>query len=282
MRNALISKDEIKTQIREFQDICASLHFRLGIENVLDERLSAADAFVNASPKSNLANPSIIFKTGEFLLLFDCLKAFKDVVAKSVYHSKIIKKDYYDSVMAEFVAAQLCQEARVEFSFAEPDITLKIDGENLSIACKRIRSTRKLDERIHEGREQIRRAGHPGIIFLDVSELMFQSSPLIVGNEALIRETLESRINEFMTKHERRIARILWRSSEQMHSAAGSVIFFNAQMCGTELSIDHDRGVREYQPFFITQLFCLSNPSRHQAVQAFERRILPLDTGRQA
>jgi hypothetical protein len=70
--------------------------------------------------------------------LYECLNAFKDNVVTSQYHLKIHKKEYFDSVFAELIAAKVCLDSGFLISFREPDVIVQIDAQNqLSIACKK-------------------------------------------------------------------------------------------------------------------------------------------------
>lgn len=65
--------------------------------------------------------------------------------------------------------AATCQNAGLQPQLAEPDIVCKIDGKDFGVAAKRLKSLERLDERIDEGVDQLRRADMPGVIAIDVT-----------------------------------------------------------------------------------------------------------------
>jgi hypothetical protein len=82
-----------------------------------------------------------------------------------------------------------------------------------------------IDVRIRDAADQVKRAQRPGIIFLDISDLLRDDGILVFSDETEIHKVLDRKLNLFLEHHERRIGRTLWRNSNMIHSAPGSVIF---------------------------------------------------------
>lgn len=85
----------------------------------------------------------------------------------------------------ELYVAALCQYAGIPVEVREPDIIIKPAGVRLGVAAKRVKSARKVRERVHEGGAQLKRAGLVGIVALNLDELV----PL--NDQRLFRDSAE-------------------------------------------------------------------------------------------
>jgi hypothetical protein len=70
----------------------------------------------------------------------------------------------------ELYLAAICQKAGMRpVDYEEPDVTCHVDGEKFCIAAKRIKTDTQARGRINKAARQIKKAGLPGIIALDMS-----------------------------------------------------------------------------------------------------------------
>ena len=69
----------------------------------------------------------------------------------------------------QLYVAALCTNAGLPTRHEEPDVTCDVKGTTFGIAAKRLKTIAALDENIRDAAEQIRRAGIPGIIALDLT-----------------------------------------------------------------------------------------------------------------
>jgi hypothetical protein len=103
----------------------------------------------------------------------------------------------------ELLAAARCCWQGSGVRLAEPDVIAHLEGKPLAVACKRIKSYDKLEERIRAARRQILACELPGVICLDVS-VMFNDQPMqLIGpiDERAFGSRLSAAFKAFSDQH---------------------------------------------------------------------------------
>jgi len=77
--------------------------------------------------------------------------------------------------------AALCTNAGHPTRHDEPDVQFDFDGATFGIAAKRLRTFSSLEDHVKDGADQIRRAGHPGLIALDLTIAWNQTNQRILS-----------------------------------------------------------------------------------------------------
>ena len=69
----------------------------------------------------------------------------------------------------ETYCGALCRMAQLEPRFTEPDVVAKVEGVSLGIAAKRVKSRKRINERVRQATNQIEQRRKPGVIMIHAS-----------------------------------------------------------------------------------------------------------------
>jgi len=95
----------------------------------------------------------------------------------------------------------ICKKAGMSPRFAEPDIVCDIQGKSFGIAVKRIKNLNKLEKRISEARDQVKRSGLPGIIAIEITLAVNPTNerPTVVGSDNNFMDACRRSLTDFVT-----------------------------------------------------------------------------------
>lgn len=111
----------------------------------------------------------------------------------------------------ELFIGAICRRSGMTVELREPDIVFQHNGSTRSIAAKRLSSPKQIESNIKKAAQQVKRAGLPGFIFLDVTRILDPACLIVthwrkahqtVGGHVLhfantgYRETLRKKQNE--------------------------------------------------------------------------------------
>ena len=91
----------------------------------------------------------------------------------------------------------------------EPDITVDIDGDSVGIACKKFYSESNVSKVTSEAVKQIERTGGAGIVAMNLDAIVVHEIPMRARAIEDISQTLASRNEEFLNRHQGTMRRYL-------------------------------------------------------------------------
>jgi len=104
--------------------------------------------------------------------------------------------------------AAVCQNARMlPVGYGEPDVTCTVNGMKFGIAAKRMKSAKRVRERIKKGADQVRRSGMPGVVAIEHSLPWNQANSPIVSHFESATHVISARqrCTSFFDNHKKRI-----------------------------------------------------------------------------
>lgn len=163
----------------------------------------------------------------------------------------------------ELYLAAVCQRAGMSpVSYEEPDIRCTVEGTTFAIAAKRVKtgSPQAIKRHVRKGAEQIRRAGYPGVIALDLSlPRNERNQPIVSSLQSQLYEMIAHTENrQFFEAHEHDIYR--WVEDAGVR---GVVVFasrirlrpnrqwgVDATMCWLRTTVGDAQAEQEYAAFY--------------------------------
>src|SRR5690606_30038708 len=115
------------------------------------------------------------------------------------------RKPLARNIQFELYTASLLMLGGFPVRFAEPDVRIFLNGEDVGVACKRVRGDRGVKDRTKEAVHQIRRAGGRGIVAVNVD--------LLIQDHGLAGSTAERG-----AAFDRRLAKLHQLDEELMHA----------------------------------------------------------------
>jgi len=110
------------------------------------------------------------------------VQGWRDKVAAILGGNVFSSADRTDSssrdTQFELYLAAAFRTAGFEVALEEPDVTFPMEGHTIGIAAKRLKSEKKLEQRIREASKQIAGSAYPGIIAIDISYLWDLQKPV--------------------------------------------------------------------------------------------------------
>ncbi|WP_428003679.1 hypothetical protein [Acidovorax sp.] len=94
-------------------------------------------------------------------------------------------------------------------SILEPDIVVELGSERYAIACKKIYSERGVEAQVRKGVNQIKAAGLPGIVALNLDEMVPAGTLLQAGSLAEAKDFMHAFNVDFITRNRHRIERFM-------------------------------------------------------------------------
>ncbi|MEZ6049169.1 MAG: hypothetical protein R3C11_27055 [Planctomycetaceae bacterium] len=85
------------------------------------------------------------------------------------YHNMIMHNTPGRNYQFQLYVAALCTNARLPTRHQEPDVTCLVGSTLLGIAAKRLKTIRAFKENVKNAADQVRLAGIPGIVALDLT-----------------------------------------------------------------------------------------------------------------
>jgi hypothetical protein len=129
----------------------------------------------------------------------------KDLLRDSTLpQNDLVNSQGRDSQFELYLAA-VCQKAGMTpVGYHEPDVTCHVDGTMMSIAAKRIKSQKQSRARIKKAIEQIKFAGRPGIVALEMSIAWNRKNLAVLSPLEKLRHDLQAdeRAHKFFVHHE--------------------------------------------------------------------------------
>jgi hypothetical protein len=95
-----------------------------------------------------------------------------------------MEKSSSRDIQFQLYVAAVLRRARFEVRNQEPDVGVIVGHHRLAVACKRIRSPKKLVTRVKEGIQQIKRTGLQGWVALDLTLLAAEPHELPVNESS--------------------------------------------------------------------------------------------------
>ncbi len=92
---------------------------------------------------------------------------------------------------------------------AEPDILLNIEGDNYALACKKVYSVRGIEAQVRKGTKQISKSGYPGLVALNIDELVPADSILECVTLASGMEHLAIFVRNFVNAQRQSLERFI-------------------------------------------------------------------------
>lgn len=140
------------------------------------------------------------------------LALVKDLLKDSVLSKSDRKKSPGRDAQLELYLAAVCQHAGLSpVGYEEPDVTCTVDTVTFGIAAKRLKSgtASAVREHVKKAADQIKRAGHPGFIVLDLTQARNQDNQPIVSQiqSQLFEMVAAARNRQFFEEHEQDIYR---------------------------------------------------------------------------
>lgn len=107
-------------------------------------------------------------------------------------------------LQAELLVAATCVKGGMgNVSLDEPDVRAEVEGQQLGIAVKRLKSANRLDDRLRDATRQIERSGLLGVVFMDISLAFNQdSTPVLAPSEEAFRRAHRERVQQIIQDRE--------------------------------------------------------------------------------
>jgi hypothetical protein len=112
------------------------------------------------------------------------------------------------NIQFELALATILAQSGMSITFAEPDLRCEVNGLTFFIACKRIVSPRRLNKRINEATNQLRRELAPfpeagGVIAISLSSVLATADGKseTIASQADGLKTMQTRIDTFVARH---------------------------------------------------------------------------------
>jgi|GEM_PF-6305808 len=163
-------------QIETFRALCGSLGISLSDGNPVSQRFQAAERLATTTAPTEKVTLDQLRLMGEFRELAPCLQHFNERLKERDHLYRLSHHDTFSSEFLELRAALKVEQAGYRAIFDEPDVTVRVDGDVVGLACKRLTSIKTLPARISEARDQISTARKDGrvsmgMVVIDISDL---------------------------------------------------------------------------------------------------------------
>ncbi len=114
-----------------------------------------------------------------------------------------------DTQFELYLAAIALRGGMLPVEYDEPDVTCNVEGVRFGIAAKRLKSLDRFERRVKEGADQIRRAGFPGIVALDLTIARNpENRPITSGLQSQLSVTIgQAKNRQLFEQHEQNIHR---------------------------------------------------------------------------
>ena len=112
------------------------------------------------------------------------------------------------NIQHELFVGALFAYSGLPVSLEEPDLRVELGGQSITLACKRPRSSRGLEDAMKRAKRQIRGVGLPGLVALALDSIILgRSSQLIVPTPPDASRIADGRIRAFLAEKEKDLHR---------------------------------------------------------------------------